>query len=83
MQSQSRIVDWTTTWIVLGMIRSRRVGQKASPTRGLGKFVGLIADKSPSANESESQSDLLRIVGWIMSRIVGRTTRGPEIIVEQ
>jgi hypothetical protein len=43
----------------------------------------LIAVKSPSANESESQSDLLRIVGLIRSRIVGRRTRGPEIIVEQ
>ncbi len=43
------------TWMVLGLIRSRRVGQKVGPTRGLGKSVGLIAVKSPSANESESQ----------------------------
>ena len=47
------------------------------------KWGGLIAVKSPSANESESQSDLLRIVCPIRSRIVGRRTRGPEIIVKQ
>ncbi len=82
-RSWSPIVDRTTTWIVLGLIRSRRVGWKVGPTRGLGKLVGLIAVKSPSANEWESQSDWLQIVGRIRSWIVGRTTRGPEIIVEQ
>ena len=43
------------TWMVLDLIRSRRVGRKVGPTRGLGKSVGLIAAKSLSANESESQ----------------------------
>ncbi len=41
------------TWMVLDLTRSRRVGQKVGPTRGLGKSIGLIAVKSPSANESE------------------------------
>ena len=49
----------------------------------LRKRGGLIAAESLSANESESQSDLLRIDGLISSRIVGRRTGGPEIIVEQ
>ncbi len=48
-------MEMNMTWMVLGLIRSRRVGQKVGPTRGLGKSIGLIAVESSSANESESQ----------------------------
>ena len=41
------------TWMVLDLIRSRRVGRKVGPTRGLGKSIGLIAVRSPYANELE------------------------------